>query len=313
MRDNLVVLSGSSNLPLAEKICRNLGITLTPMKIEQFSNEDISVQIKESIRKRDVFIVQSIYPNPSDMLVELHLMIDAAKKADAREVCVVMPHYSYARSDKKDKGRIPIGAKVFIKTMEAIGADRFLFMTLHSEHVVGFSDRKVDHLQGSKIICDHLKRRDLSNAVALVDLGQEKRSGSYADVLGIPTTVYDKRRIDDTTVEIRSINGPLEGMDAWIFDDEIASAVSGVSIAEIVHRDYHPKSINFASVHGLLCGKACDIITASPIKEVIITNTVNVPPEKTMDNLTILDAAPMLAEGIKRIYTGESISEMLAS
>lgn len=313
MKDNLVILSGSSNKPLAEGICDRLGLPLTPTNIETFSNGNISAQIGESVRKRDVFIIQSLYPDPNDMLFETCLMIDAAKFADAREVCAVIPHYSYARSDKKDKGRISIGAELVARLMKVSGADRFLTMTLHSESVQGFfRPAKIDHLQGSQILCDYLETRDMTNAVAVMDHGQEKRGGGYESALGIPRAIYNKVRIDDTTVKIESVLGDIEGKDVWLFDDEVASGSSVVTIAELLEADFHPNSISLGSVHGLLCGAAVERIEDSPIREVVVTNTVFIPEEKRTPKIKVLDAAPMFAEGIARIYRGQSISEMFA-
>ena len=303
----LVVLSGSSNLPLANEICEELDIPLTPVDIQRFSNENISVQIMESVRRKSVFIVQSLYPHPSTMLVELMLMIDAARSASASEICVVIPHYSYARSDKKDKPRISIAAKLFARTMEAAGADRFITMTLHSEHVQGFFDSPIDHLLGSQVVCDHLRKRDLSNAVALFDLGQDKRAGSYASVLGLPIAVYDKRRIDDTTVEVRSIVGDVEGKDVWIFDDEIASGKSMVAIADAIQA-YRPGSVRIACTHGLFCGRAPELLSDAPVDEVVTTNTIDISEDRRIKKLTVLSVAPLMAKAIMRTYEGKSVS-----
>jgi ribose-phosphate pyrophosphokinase len=308
-KPKFVVLSGSSNLPLATEICDELGVSLTPTHIERFSNENISVQIDpdHSVRKRNVFIIQSLYPHPNTMLVELMLMIDAAKFSSAGDICVVMPHYSYARSDKKDKSHVSIAAALWAKTMVTAGAKRFLCMTLHNEHVVGFFNRPIDHLQGSQVICDHLAKRDLTNAVALFDLGQDKRSGGYADVLGMPIAVYDKRRKGDTEVEIKSITGDVSDKDVYIFDDEIASGSSIAAITWAI-QDHNPRSINVACVHGLFCGNAKDLMMTAPITEVITTNTIDVPPENQFSKLTTLTVAPLMAKAISRINEGKSVS-----
>ncbi|MFA7153507.1 MAG: ribose-phosphate pyrophosphokinase [Methanoregulaceae archaeon] len=306
-RPKLVVLSGSSNAPLSREICEELDVPLTPVNIERFSNENISIQITESVRRKAVFIVQSLYPHPNTMLVELMLLVDAARSASAAEICVVMPHYSYARSDKKDKPRISIAAKLFARTLEAAGADRFLTMTLHSEHVQGFFDRPIDHLLGSQVVCEFLRKRDLSNAVALFDLGQDKRAGSYAEELSLPMAVYDKRRVDDTTVEIRSIVGEIEGKDVWVFDDEIASGTSIVAIANAI-RAYEPASVRVACTHGLFCGRAPEILEGAPVEEVVTTNTIDIPEDRRIPKLTILSVAPLIARAIERTAAGKSVS-----
>ena len=308
-KNDLVVLSGSSNLPLANEICEELDIPLTPTHIERFSNEDTFVQIDpdHSLREKDVFIIQSIYPNPDLMLSELFLMIDAAKFASAGKVCVVLPHYSYARSDKKDKPHTCIAAALWVKLMKKAGAKRFLCMTLHNEMVVGYFPKPVVHLQGSQIICDHLRKRDLSNVVALFDYGQDRRSGGYADELGIPTARYDKRRVGDTEVEIREIMGDVKGKDVWLFDDEIASAASMAAIAFAI-QEYEPLSVNAACVHGLFCGEAKSRLLAAPITEVVTTNTIDVPEDNRFSKMTTLTVAPLFAKAIKRIHKGQSTS-----
>lgn len=308
-KSRFVVLSGTSNEPLAREICDELDVPLTPTYMERFSNEDLSVQIDQEhpVRKKDVFIIQSIYPDPDKTMSELLMMINAAKFASAGDICVVLPHYSYARSDKKDKPHIVVGARFWLDQMIAAGADRFLTMTLHSEAVVGMSDQPIDHLQGAQVICDHLAKRDLSNAVALFDLGQDKRSGGYTDVLGMPSAIYDKRRKGDTEVEIRSIKGEVAGMDVYIFDDEIASGASIAAIADAI-QPYGPKSVQVACVHGLFCGRAPQLMADAPIVEVITTNTIDVPVDRKFPKLTTLSVAPLMAKAIKRIHEGKSVS-----
>lgn len=312
MKNGIAVLSGTSNEPLAEKICEELGVPLTPVKIGRYSNENLYVQIQESVRQRAVFIVQSIYPNPDQTLHELFLMTAAARSASADDICVVMPHYSYARSDKKDAPHIAVAGMEYAKLMITSGADRFLTMTLHSEHVQAFFNPKpADQLSGAQVISDYIKdNEDLSNAVSMSDLGQAKRAGNYAEVLDIPSASYDKVRLGDKKVEIRSVLGEVEGKDVWLFDDEFSSAVSIVTIAELIHEKYRPRSINTAAVHGLLTGDAVRLLNDSPIKKVIVTNSVHIPEEKRIDKLHVLDVGPFLAEGIRRIYNGEPVSPM---
>jgi len=311
MDAKLVILSGSSNEPLAKDICRSLDMNLTDVERATYSNDNIAVQIKRTIRECDVFIVQSLYPDPSSAFVELALMLDAAKFSSAGRVTAVIPHYSYARSDKKDRPHISIAAKLMGDMLVTAGANRFLTMTLHSEAVQGFFSIPNDHLLGSSVICDHLKGRQdlLNNSVALFDLGQHRRSGDYADKLGIPKAVFDKRRVSDTEVEISSMLGDVEGKDVIVFDDEIARGTSVVAISNAI-QDYKPNSVRVASVHGLFCDPAIEMIENSPIVEVITTDTVNIPPEKRIDKITVLSVAHLFGRAIARIHEGRSITDL---
>jgi len=305
----LKVFSGSSNEPLAQEICDNLDIPLGEVEISKFSNENIFVKILESVRETDVFVVQSLYPEPSESFMELMLLCDALRSASARRITAVIPHYSYARSDKKDQPRISIAARLIADVLVTAGVNRFLTMTLHSEQVHGFFSVPTDHLQGAPVVCNYLSKMDLSNAVALFDMGQEKRGGRYAEGLSLPIAVMDKRRISDTEVEIRSLIGEIEGKDIIIFDDEISRGTSLVTTIEAI-KDRGVKTIRAACTHGLFCGPAIGLIQKSSVEEVIATNTVDIPAEKRIDKITTLSVAPLFAKAIKRIHLGESISDL---
>ena len=306
----LKVFSGSSNIPLAKEICECLDIPLGGVEISRFSNENISVQIQESVRETDVFVVQSLYPQPSENLVELMLLCDALRSASARRVTAVIPHYSYARSDKKDQPRISIAARLIADVLVTAGANRFLTMTLHSEQVRGFFGVPTDHLQATPVICKYIRSNmDLSNTVALFDLGQDKRAGKYAHNLSLPIAVIDKHRISDTEVEIKTMIGEVEGKDVIIFDDEISRGTSLIASVDAI-KNRGVKSIRAACTHGLFCGPAIQFIQDSSVKEVVATNTVDVPPEKRTDKITVLSVARLFAEAIKCIHEGKSISVM---
>jgi ribose-phosphate pyrophosphokinase len=201
--ERLKVFSGSSNKPLAQEICERLDIPLGNVEISRFSNENIFVQFPESVREFDVFVIQSLYPHPNESLVELMLLCDALRSASAHRVTAVIPHYSYARSDKKDMPRISIAARLIADVLVTSGANRFLTMALHSEQVRGFFSVPTDHLHAAPVLCDYLSKNvNLSNSVVLFDLGQAKRGGSYAERLGLPIVIVDKERISDTEVEL---------------------------------------------------------------------------------------------------------------
>jgi ribose-phosphate pyrophosphokinase len=308
--ERLRVFSGSSNRPLAEEICECLDISLGEVGISRFSNENISVQIMESVREKDVFVIQSLYPQPSENLMELMLLCDALRSASARRITAVIPHYSYARSDKKDKPRISIAARLIADVLVTAGANRFLTMTLHSAQVGGFFSVPTDHLQAAPVICDYLKKKmDLSNAVALFDMGQDKRGGRYAERLSLPIAVIDKERISDTEVKIKAMIGDVRDKDVIIFDDEISTGTTLVAtVDEIKNRGV--KSIRAACTHGLFCGPAIKLIQKSPVEEVVATNTVDIPKGKRIGKITVLSVAPLFAEAIKRIHLGESVSSL---
>ncbi len=309
MRDRLMVFSGSSNRPLAREICNCLDIRPGELAISRFSNENIFVQALESVREADVFVVQSLYPEPSEALVELMLLLDALRSASAGRITAVIPHYSYARSDKKDMPRISIAARLIADVLVTAGADRFLTMTLHSAQVHGFFGVPTDHLQAAPVICEYLMRTDLSNAVALFDLGQDKRAGSYATQLGLPFAVIDKHRVSDTEVEIKAMIGDVEGKDVIIFDDEVSRGTSIMATVEAL-KQFEIRSLRVACTHGLFCGPAIRMIEQSPIREVVTTNTVNLPAERRIQRITTLSVAKLFAQAIQRIHMGESVSTL---
>lgn len=305
----LRIISGSSNRPLADEICEQLDVALTPVELSRFSNENLAVQILESVRECDVFVIQSLYPAPSESLIELMLLLDACRSASAARVTAVIPHYSYARSDKKDKPRISIAARLMADVLTTAGANRFLTMNLHSEQVRGFFSVPTDHLLAMPVICDYLRQQDLSNATALFDLGQDKRAGNYAEALGIPLAVVDKRRISDTEVEIRALIGEVEGKDVIFFDDEISRGTSLIATLNAI-KGMGARSVRAACTHGLFAGNAIAEIDASVLTEVISTNTVNVPPEKRIPKLTVLSVAPLFAAAITNTHDGRSVSTL---
>jgi ribose-phosphate pyrophosphokinase len=309
MRDRLMVFSGSSNRPLAQEICDCLDIRPGELAVSRFSNENIFVQALESVREADVFVVQSLYPEPSEALVELMLLLDALRSASAHRITAVIPHYSYARSDKKDMPRISIAARLIADVLVTAGANRFLTMTLHSEQVHGFFGVPTDHLQAAPVICEYLAQSDLSNAVALFDLGQDKRAGSYATRLGLPFAVIDKHRVGDTEVEIKAMIGDVEGKDVIIFDDEVSRGTSIMATVEAL-KQFEIRSLRVACTHGLFCGPAIRMIEQSPIEEVVTTNTVNLPAERRIERITTLSVAGLFARAIERIHMGESVSTL---
>jgi len=308
--EEIKVFSGNGNGALARAICDHLGISLGRAEISRFSNENIFVQIQENVRERDVFVVQPLSTPVSENLVELLIMLDALRGASARRITAVIPYYSYARSDKKDMPRISIAGRLIADLLVTAGANRMLTMTLHSEQVQGFFRCQADHLSATPILCDYFRSLNLENCVALAaDAGSARRAGPYATRLNIPLAFVDKRRVSDERVEVRAIVGDVKGKTILYFDDEIAR---GTSLLETVNllQDFGVGDIYVGVTHGVLANDAVARIERSPIRQVVITDTVPLPPEKRSPKIVQLSVAPLFAQAIRRIHTGESVSEI---
>ena len=310
VQDAIRVFTGNANPGLAKAICDHLSIPLGEASISRFSNENIFVQVCENVRERDVFVVQPLSSPVSENLVELLIMIDALKGASARRITAVVPYYSYARSDKKDMPRISIAGRLIADLLVTAGANRILTMTLHSEQVQAFFRCPADHLSATPILCNYFSKLDLDNCVALAaDAGSARRAGAYATRLNIPLAFVDKRRLGDTEVEARAIVGEVRGKTVLYFDDEIATGSSLLETIRFLDR-FGVGDIYVGVTHGVLTGEAVKQIEASRIKQVVITDTVPLPPEKRSEKIVQLSVAPLFAQAIERIHTGESVSEI---
>jgi len=309
VNDRLKVFSGTSNPQLAGEICAHLGVPLGDATISTFSNDNLFVQIGDNVRERDVFVVQPVQTPTS--IVELLLLLDTLRSASAARITAVIPYYSYARSDKKDMPRISIAARLLADVIVRAGANRVLTMTLHSAQVQGFFSVPCDHLAATPILCDHFAAKlELSDFVALAaDAGSAKRAGAYAQRLNLPLAFVDKRRVSDLDVEVRSVVGEVRGKHVIIFDDEIAAAGSLAETVKAIRR-FDVGDIYAAATHGVLSGPAPERIRDMDVREVVVTNTLHVPPEKRDDKVTVLSVASLFAEAIKRIHTGESVSAL---
>lgn len=310
MRD-VVVFSGTAHPELAHEICRELGVELSPTDISRFSNDCLQAQLCANCRKRDVYIVQPLVPPVQENLMELLLMLDAARGASAAQITAVIPHYAYARSDKKDAPRISIGGRLVADLLATAGADRVLTMALHAPQVHGFFSVPVDHLTAIGELARHFAGRDLANTVVVSpDLGNAKPATQFARLLGLPVAAGSKRRMADDQVVIDAIVGDVGGKNVIVLDDEIAT---GGSIVELVHqlRAHDVQRISVACTHGLFTGSAVKrFADLADINEIISTDTVPVPPERRPDNLEVISIAPLLAEAIRRIHVGESVSSL---
>ena len=310
----IAIFSGSAHPALAEEICAKLDVPLLPTKLKRFSNDCIEVQLQANCREQDVFLIQPLSSPVQDHLVELLLMLDAARGASAARITAVIPHYAYARSDKKDAPRISIGGRLVADLLATAGANRILTMTLHSPQVHGFFSVPVDHLHALGELAQHFQRYDLANGVVVSpDLGNAKSAAAFAKRLGVPMAAGAKERLSDTEVRISMLIGDVRDRDVIVLDDEI---VSGGSILELLRhlRDHKARSIRIACTHGIFSGSATRRLAAEPdVLEIVCTNTVPIAAEKRVPKLTVLSIAPALAEAMRRINTGESVSALFHS
>jgi ribose-phosphate pyrophosphokinase len=312
MRD-IAVFSGSAHPTLAAEICAHLETPLSQVRVSRFANDCLEVQLQANCRERDVFLVQPLVAPVQEHLVELLLMCDAARGASAARITVVVPHYSYARSDKKDAPRISIGGRLVADLMVAAGADRVLAMTLHSPQVHGFFSVPVDHLSALRELARHFRDYDLSNTtVVSPDLGNAKEAAAFARLLGVPVAAGAKQRFAGDTVAISSVIGDVAGRDVIVLDDEIAK---GSTVMELLDRlrDLGVRTVRVACTHGLFAAGALKRLADQPdVEEIVCTNTVPIPPAELTDSgkLTVLSIAPAMAEAMRRIHNGESVSAL---
>jgi len=305
----IAVFSGSAHPELAKEICEHLEVPLLPVRVTRFANDCLEVQLEANCRERDVFLIQPLVKPVQENLVELLLMADAARGASAGRVTVVMPHYSYARSDKKDAPRISIGGRLVADLLVTAGASRVLAMTLHSPQVHGFFSVPVDHLHALRELAVHFRRYDLSNTIVVSpDLGNAKAASHFARLLNLPVAAAAKQRLSDDRVEITSIIGDVSGRDVIVLDDEIARGSTVVELlSKLAERDV--RSIRVACTHGLFAAGALGRIGGRPeVSEIVCTNTV--PMAEHSDKVTVLSVAPALAEAMRRIHNGESVSAL---
>jgi ribose-phosphate pyrophosphokinase len=311
MPTDLKIFSGSANRQLAESICQTLGIRLSRLSVSRFSNDNLFVQIRENVREKDVFVVQPFSAPVSDTVLELFIILDALRSASARRITAVIPYFSYARSDKKDAPRISIAGRLMADLIKTAGANRVLTMDLHSDAVHGFFSVPVDHLTAIPYFVDHFRERlDLKKAVVVAtDAGGAKRAGRFAKSIHLPLAIIDKRRVADTEVVQGLVVGDVAGYDAIIFEDEISTGGTLAASVDTLNAA-GAKSVHVGATHGVLCGPAIKRLKDSPIASVVVTNTVYLPKEKQTEKIYTLSVAPLFAEAIRRIHTGESVGAL---
>ncbi|GMA39570.1 ribose-phosphate diphosphokinase [Mobilicoccus caccae] len=310
MRD-VIVFSGSAHRSLARQICEHLGVPLSGVDIARFSNDCLQAQLLVNCRQRDVFIVQPLVPPTQEHLMELLMMIDAARGASAAHVTAVIPHYSYARSDKKDASRISLGGRLVADMLVTAGADRVITMALHAPQVHGFFSVPVDHLTAIGALASHFRDhgRDLTDHVVVSpDLGNAKTATLFARLLGLPVAAGNKQRMADDRVVIDSIVGDVENKRAIVLDDEIATGGSMIELLDKLGEAGCPGA-DVACTHGLFAGPAVERLNAhSLITEVVSTDTV--PAPVGLHKHVVVSVAELFAEAIARIHVGESVSSL---
>ncbi|HTF11094.1 MAG TPA: ribose-phosphate pyrophosphokinase [Asanoa sp.] len=308
----IAVFSGGAHPELAADICEHLGVPLQPTRVSRFANDCVEVQLQANCRERDVFLIQPIVAPTQENLVELLFMIDAARGASAGRITVVLPHFAYARSDKKDAPRISIGARLVADLLVSAGANRVLAMTLHSPQVHGFFSVPVDHLHALRELAEHFRGEDLSETVVVSpDLGNAKEAAAFARMLGTPVAAGAKQRFQDR-VRISAVIGDVTDRDVIVLDDEIAKGSTVIELVDHLHQ-LKARSIRLVCTHGLFADDALDRLAAlEGVQEIICTNTVPIPAEKRIPQLTVLSVAPALAEAMRRIHNGESVSALFA-
>jgi ribose-phosphate pyrophosphokinase len=309
--DELKVLCGRAHPALAEAIVDYLGISLAKCEVKQFSNENTFIRIMENVRQRDTFVVQPICSPVNDNLVELLIMLDALKRASAGRITAVIPYYGYGRTDKKDQPRVPITAKLVADLLTVAGANRVLTVDLHAAQIQGFFNIPVDELTALNILGNYFKKKAYKDVVVVAsDIGATKRARDLGAMLNAPLAIMEKRRLgNEDKTETLNVIGDVKGKIAITVDDEIDTAGSLVGVASTLI-DRGALEIHSCCTHPILSGPAIERIAASPVKEVVVTDTVPVPENKRIDKITVLPIAPLLGEAIKRIHTGQSVGAM---
>ncbi|MGB3262571.1 MAG: ribose-phosphate pyrophosphokinase [Microcoleus sp.] len=309
--DRLRLFSGSANIPLAQEVARYLGIDLGPMVRKRFADGELYVQIQESIRGCDVYLIQPTCCPVNDRLMELLIMIDACRRASARQVTAVIPYYGYARADRKTAGRESITAKLVANLITEAGAGRILAMDLHSAQIQGYFDIPFDHVYGSPVLLDYLASKQLSDIVVVSpDVGGVARARAFAKKLGdAPLAIIDKRRQAHNVAEVMNLIGDVDGKTAVLVDDMIDTAGTICEGARLLRRE-GARQVYACATHAVFSHPAIERLSTGVLEEVIVTNTIPVPEEHRFPQLTVLSVANLLGETIWRIHEDSSVSSM---
>jgi ribose-phosphate pyrophosphokinase len=305
----LLLLSGTANELLAREIADHIGMPLADLTVKRFADGEIFVRINQNARGRDVFIIQPT-PPPSDNLMELLLLIDAAKRASAARVTTIVPYYGYARQDRKDQPRVAIGAKLVANLIQAAGADKVLGMDFHTHQIQGFFDVPVDHLYAAPVLTRYFRGLRLSEPVVVApDVGAAKMARGFARRLDASFAIIDKRRPAANVAEVMQVVGEVEGKACIIVDDMIDTAGTLESVVYAL-KERGAAEIYAAATHALLSGPAVDRLQNSPVREVVVTNTLYTPEAKCFPKLRVLSIAELLARAIRYTHSNESVSQL---
>jgi ribose-phosphate pyrophosphokinase len=308
MNDEVKIISGNSNRPLADRIVKYLGLSPCNAEIGRFSDGEISVRIDQNIRGKDVFIIQSTNP-PAENLLELLVIIDAARRASAERITAVIPYYGYARQDRKDQPRVPITSKLMANLIAASGADRVLTMDLHAAQIQGFFDIPMDHLFANPVFYEYCSPFKADQWVVLADLGSIKMVRSFAKKLSMPFAVLDKKRHVANQVEILNVIGEVEGKNVIIRDDIVDTAGTLTQGADFLVK-LGAREIYACLTHAVLSGRSLELIENSPISKVVITDTIDTQNKKLSHKFEVASVGKIFGEAIRRIHMGESVSSL---
>jgi len=305
----LKLLSGTGNRGLAEEIARHLGVDLCRVSLGRFADGEISVRIEENVRGNDIFIVQPTNP-PAENILELLLLIDAARRASAARITVVMPYYGYSRQDRKDQPRVPIGAKLIANMIVAAGADRVLGVDFHQHQLQGFFDIPVDHLYAMPVFVNHFRKKQLGEVVVVApDVGSAKMARGFAKRLNASLAIIDKRRPHPNVSEVVNVVGDVEDRDCILVDDMIDTAGT-VSEASHALKKLGARDIYVCASHALLSGPAPRRLSEAPIREVAVTDTVAIPPERRFEKLAVLSVGELISKAIRFTHSEQSVSSL---
>ncbi len=310
-RGPLLLLSGRANRPLAREIGETLQCPHDGATVRNFSDGEIFVRIDENARGRDVFIIQPT-PAPTDSIMELLLLIDAAKRASAARITAVIPYYGYGRQDRKDQPRVAIGAKLVANLITAAGADRVLGIDFHQHQIQAFFDIPVDHLYAAPVLTEYFRAKQLENLVVVApDVGSAKMARGFAKRLHADLAIVDKRRPAANVAEVLNVVGEVEGRPCLLADDMVDT---GGTLASAVHalRDRGATAVYACATHAVLSGQAKQKLSAAPLEELVVTNTIHIGPERTFPGLKVLSVAGLLASAIRYIHENESVSQLFS-
>ncbi len=306
----LKIFTGNANPELAKEICDYLGLPLGEAFVGRFNNGEVQIMIDESVRGKDVFIIQPTSYPVNDNLMELMVMADALKRASARHITAVVPYYGYARQDRKTRGREPITAKLVANLMQTSGITRLVTIDLHAGQIQGFFDVPVDHLYGASILAKYINEKNLEDVIVVSpDLGGVTRARDLADRIGAPIAIIEKKRPEPGVAKVMNLIGDVKGKNCIIVDDIVDTAGSLVEGAKAL-KAFGAKSVMAAVTHAVLTDPASERIANSNIKELIVTNTMPLPENCKLDNVTQLSVAPLLGEAIMRIFHEVSVSNL---